>query len=220
MVFLPAPVSVAGPGMKIGRTDRPVTCPIPAHSTRGNGRSTRSRGFPRSAASWHCRLRRRHDRRRIDAIWRSDWPVVNLAASHGEWLEIVRSPVPAKHRPQCSMPMRDGSTGCRLDDRAAEKGVKRRPTAPLRGNPPEPNLHTPEYVPRPVRRFPVVGQFRPADGFLRRELREIRARSRRSFPSHPLSFSDPRVRRRPRAFQARCIRGGIATGSLWPGILG
>jgi L-fuconolactonase len=30
-------------------------------------------------------------------IWGSDWPVVNLAASHGGWLEIARSLVPAEH---------------------------------------------------------------------------------------------------------------------------
>lgn len=32
-------------------------------------------------------------------IWGSDWPVVNLAASLGEWLEIAQSLVPAGYRP-------------------------------------------------------------------------------------------------------------------------
>jgi L-fuconolactonase len=31
-------------------------------------------------------------------IWGSDWPVVNLAASLGEWLEIARSLVPGAHQ--------------------------------------------------------------------------------------------------------------------------
>lgn len=69
-------------------------------------------------------------------IWGSDWPVVTLVASYGEWLGIARALVPAKHH--------DGVFGgnarqaYRLsakDGRTAEKGVKRRPTAPLRGEP-------------------------------------------------------------------------------------
>ena len=32
-------------------------------------------------------------------IWGGDWPVVNLAASLGEWLEIARSLIPDEHRP-------------------------------------------------------------------------------------------------------------------------
>jgi L-fuconolactonase len=31
-------------------------------------------------------------------IWGSDWPVVNLAASHGEWLEMARALVPVEHQ--------------------------------------------------------------------------------------------------------------------------
>jgi L-fuconolactonase len=31
-------------------------------------------------------------------IWGSDWPVVNLAASHGEWMEIARALIPAEHQ--------------------------------------------------------------------------------------------------------------------------
>jgi L-fuconolactonase len=31
-------------------------------------------------------------------LWGSDWPVVTLAASYGEWLAVAQSLVPAEHR--------------------------------------------------------------------------------------------------------------------------
>lgn len=66
----------------------------------------------------------------------SDWAAANLAASHGGWLEIARSLVPVEDRGAAfdayalrvyRLPIQDGRT--------AEKGVKRRPAAPLRGEP-------------------------------------------------------------------------------------